>query len=138
MEVLWMKQTLIALPSPDDCNEFHNQAVCYVNQLSALYSIPLIESLYDSGYSLSKLQKLKSAFEMLNRYTQHRFSLMLFIVLYQREFNKRPLPLCMLFRSPLLIPLFLSEFIADFDEMLDEFEFEDFDDDTDQEIFNTH
>ena len=49
---------------------------------------------------------------------------MLFISLYQHLFKKSPIALYTLTRFPIAIPLFLFEFLEDFDSLLDEFSFD--------------
>ena len=106
---------------PDD---FENQALNLANQLSALWSIPLIECLYDDGRSIKQMQNLKSVFDILIEAEQFTDALQLFILLYQKELGEHPFALYLLNNSPALIPFFLFEFLEDFDSLLEEFKLE--------------
>jgi len=106
---------------PDD---FENQTLNLANQLSALWSIPLIECLYDDGRSMKQMQNLKSVFDILIEAEQFTDALQLFILLYQKALGEHPFALYVLNNFPTLIPYFLFEFLEDFDSLLEEFKLE--------------
>lgn len=113
-----MEQKIIP---PFSSTVFQTQAMNYANTLSALYSIPTIESLYDTGCSINQLQNLRAVFDILissNRYTD---AFRLFIIFFQDITGERPIPLYALSLFPVLIPLFLFAFLEDFDSLLEEF-----------------
>ena len=107
--------------SPFDASDAQDQVLAFSNLLSAYYSIPLIESIYENGFSIDQLRRLKTVFEILISANRHFDAFMLFISLYQHLFKKSPIALYALTRFPIAIPLFLFEFLEDFDSLLDEF-----------------
>ena len=50
--------------SPFDASDAQDQVLAFSNLLSAYYSIPLIESIYDNGFSIEQLRRLKTVFEI--------------------------------------------------------------------------
>ena len=110
--------------APRYAAEVQNQAMLFSNQLSAYYSIPLIECIYYNGCSIDQMRKLKTVFEILVTGNHYSDAFTLFILLYQHTSKKKPVPLYALAHFPILIPFFLFEFLEDFDSLLSEFEFD--------------
>ena len=77
--------------SPFDASDAQDQVLAFSNLLSAYYSIPLIESIYDNGFSIKQLSRIKTVFEILISANRHSDAFMFFISLYQHFFKKRPL-----------------------------------------------
>ena len=75
-----MQQVLL---SPFNNQELQNQASNYVNQLSALYSIPLIEFIYYNGCTIEQLQRIKTVFDFLISIKHYNDAFNLFLSLYQ-------------------------------------------------------
>ena len=57
--------------SPFDASDAQDQVLAFSNLLSAYYSIPLIESIYDNGFSIEQLRRLKTVFEILISSNRH-------------------------------------------------------------------
>ncbi len=113
-----MKQTHIP---PVEYADPNNQVINYANQLSALYSIPLIESLYDNGFSVKQLQNLEDMISKLTSLNRNDVAFKLFLALYDLVPIERPIALCTLPLFPAPIQNFLSEFLEDLDSLIDEF-----------------
>lgn len=112
---------------PIENPDLQNQALNYINALSGVYSIPLIECIYYNGNSIEQMRRLRDVFEILISSNYHSDAFKLFILLYQKTTKERPLPLYPLTYSPILVSFFLFEFLEDFDSLLEEFEFDEAD-----------
>ena len=120
-----MKQTPFP---PIEKADIQNQTANYANYLSALYSIPLIESLYDNGISIQQMQNLADILTSLTSHNSYSVAYNLLLALYDFVPIERPTYLFSLRLFPVLIPCFLSEFLEDLDSLIEEFTLEEEDD----------
>lgn len=108
-------------PIPPFSNvELQSQAMNYVNHLSALFTIPLIKTLYNGGCSIDQLHRIRSVFDMLVSSSLYTDAFNLFLCMIEKATYKRPICLYALHHFPILIPCFLLEFLEDFDSLLED------------------